>query len=66
MGYGWMVIPEGGKLLSAADGSGGTFYARVIVFPALNAAFVGFTNYGDGYKALDKAIERITGLKWNS
>lgn len=66
MGYGWMVIPEGGKPLSAADGSGGTFYARLIVFPALNAAFAGFTNCGDGFKALDKAIERMTGLSWNS
>lgn len=66
IGYGWMVIPEGGTLLSAADGSGGTFYARLIVFPALNAAFAGFTNCGDGFKALDKAIERMTGLNWDS
>lgn len=60
MGYGWVVIPEEGSLLSVADGSGGTFYARVIVFPALNAAFAGFTNCGDGYKALDKVIQKIT------
>lgn len=66
MGYGWVVIPEEGSLLSVADGSGGTFYARVIVFPALNAAFAGFTNCGDGFKSLDKTIERITGLNWNS
>lgn len=66
MGYGWMVIPEEGSLLSVADGSGGKFYAGLIVFPALNAAFAGFTNCGDGYKALGKIIEWITGLKWNS
>jgi CubicO group peptidase (beta-lactamase class C family) len=66
MGYGWVVIPEEGSLLSVADGSGGTFYARVIVFPPLNAAFAGFTNCGDGYKALDKVIQKITGFNWKT
>jgi hypothetical protein len=62
---GW-VIPEEGSLLSVADGSGGTFYARVIVFPPLNAAFAGFTNCGDGYKALDKVIKKIAGFNWKT
>lgn len=66
MGYGWVVIPEEGSLLSVADGSGGTFYARVIVSPPLNAAFAGFTNCGDGYKALDKVIKKITGFNWKT
>lgn len=66
MGYGWCVLPEEGSLLSVADGSGGTFYARIIIFPALNAALVAFTNCGDGASALDKVIERLTGFEWSS
>jgi CubicO group peptidase (beta-lactamase class C family) len=66
MGYGWAVIAEEGSLLSVADGSGGTFYARIIVFPALNTALAAFTNCGDGSHALDKVIERLTGFEWNS
>ncbi|MCB1317744.1 MAG: beta-lactamase family protein, partial [Leptospiraceae bacterium] len=40
LGYGWAVLPGGDGLLSVADGSGGTFYARVIVFPWLRTAYV--------------------------
>ena len=63
LGYGWAVIPAGKGFLSAADGSGGTFYARVLIFPEADAAFVGFTNSGDGVAALGDAIYRLTGLE---
>ncbi len=66
IGYGWAVVPLAEGSLSAADGSGGTFFARVVVFPAKDAAFVGATTTGAGARALDAAIEEITGLKWRS
>jgi CubicO group peptidase (beta-lactamase class C family) len=65
-GYGWAVIPSDNSNISAADGSGGTFFARIIVFPALDVAFVGFTNSGDGTQALDAVIEKVSGLQWKS
>lgn len=65
LGYGWGVVPlPGGARLSAADGSGGTFYARVIVLPYLDLAFVGMTNAGNGAEVLGGAIGRATGLGW--
>jgi CubicO group peptidase (beta-lactamase class C family) len=62
MGYGWAVFPVEGGNLSAADGSGGTFYATIAVYPALDIAFAGFTNCGDGSPALNEAIKKMTGL----
>lgn len=64
LGYGWAVIPIGDEMLSVADGSAGTFYARIAVLPALDLAFAGFTNSGDGEKALSESIRRFTGLSW--
>ncbi len=64
LGYGWAVIPIGDDLLSAGDGSGGTFYARVVVLPVLDLAYVGFTNSGAGEAALSESIRRFTGLPW--
>lgn len=66
MGYGWVVIPVERSLLSAADGAGGTFYARIIVYPALNMALAAFTNCGDGTGALDEIVQRVSGLEWSS
>lgn len=66
LGFGWVVLPLPEGLLSAADGSGGTFFARVLVFPPLDAAFVGITSAGSGAAALDAAIEAVTGLEWRS
>ena len=64
LGYGWAVIPDGDKaFISMADGSGGTFYATLVVYPALNIAFAGFTNCGGGNLALSEAIEQMTGFK---
>lgn len=64
LGYGWGVETIDHALLSVADGSAGTFYARIVVLPVLNLAFAGVTNSGDGHAALDKAIRRFTGLPW--
>ncbi len=65
LGYGWAVVPFGDGNLSAADGSGGTFYARLAILPEYNLAFAGFTNAGDGERALSEAIRQLTGLDWN-
>lgn len=65
-GYGWGLAPVENDYISLADGSGGTFYARLVIYPPLNVAFCGFTNCGNGAAALDKTIERITGFEWNS
>jgi len=63
LGYGWGIVPTDSGNLSAAEGSGGTFYAIIYVYPALDAGFVGFTNAGDGSEALGEAVKRITGLE---
>ena len=65
MGYGWGVFDPEGNLLSAAEGTEGTFFARLVIYPALDLAFAGFTNCGNGSAALDEAIGRITGFEWN-
>jgi hypothetical protein len=66
LGYGWVVIPVNGGNLSAAHGSDGTLYATVVVYPALDAGFAGFTNCGDGSPGLADAMRRITGIDVNS
>ncbi len=64
MGYGWIVLPMDKKnnFLSAADGSGGTFYARIILIPSMEIAFVGFSNCGNGNIALNFLGKKILGL----
>ena len=64
IGYGWGVVATPRGDVSVGDGSGGTFFARVVVFPALDAAFVGATTTGAGAPALGEAIEKVTGLDW--
>lgn len=64
LGYGWAVTEHHRQPLSMADGSAGTFYARVALFPAVDVAFVGFTNAGDGESALSEALRVGTGLRW--
>ncbi|MBN2534636.1 MAG: beta-lactamase family protein [Spirochaetales bacterium] len=63
MGYGFgMAYICGGKhKISAGDGSGGTFYARILVYPKLNMAFVCFTNCGNGEKAITKLMMSLVG-----
>lgn len=63
-GYGWGLMNFRGVRLSIADGSAGTFYARVAVLPVFDVAFAGLTNAGDGVRALDAAACRATGLPW--
>jgi CubicO group peptidase (beta-lactamase class C family) len=62
-GYGWAVTLEKLGYLSSAAGSGGTFFAQIHVYPALNYAFVGFTNCGNGGKALNDLVKKVTGEK---
>ena len=62
-GYGWGVTKKEHGYLSSAAGSGGTFFAQMHVYPALNFAFVGFTNCGDGGKALSELYKKVTGLE---
>ncbi len=64
LGYGWALVPVGDGFLSVADGSAGTFYARLAILPELEVGFAGFTNAGDGEPALSLAIRRSTGLPW--
>lgn len=64
MGYGWEVTTIGGNNVSIAQGSGGTFFATIAVYPALDIGFVGFTNSGDGAQALEEAIKKTTGIQW--
>ena len=66
LGYGWAVTTFNGSNLSTADGSGGTFYATIAVYPALDIAFAGFTNCGDGSSALQEVILEMTGLEDDS
>lgn len=62
-GYGWGVVKKEHGYLSSAAGSGGTFFAQMHVYPALNFAFVGFTNCGDGGKVLSELYKKVTGLE---
>lgn len=63
LGLGWGVAETDSGLLSLADGSGGTFYARLVVYPALDIAFAGLANSGDGDKALRRVIKDSTGFE---
>ena len=62
-GYGWGIVEKDQGLLSAAAGSGGTFFAQIYVYPALDYAFVGFTNCGNGGTALNELYKKMTGLE---
>ena len=62
LGYGWVVMKVENDLLSMFDGSGGTFFARAIIYPALNLSFVGLTNTGKGNKALESTLKHILDL----
>jgi len=62
LGYGWAVLKVNDNLLSMFDGSGGTFFARAIIYPALNISFVGLTNTGKGNMAIESAFKQILGV----
>jgi CubicO group peptidase (beta-lactamase class C family) len=61
-GYGWGIAEKENGNLSSGAGSGGTFFAQIYVYPALNFAFVGFTNCGSGAPALRGIYQKVTGL----
>jgi hypothetical protein len=52
---------RGGRV-SAGDGSGGTFFARIVVHPSRDIAFVAATSAGDGAAAVADALRVVTGL----
>jgi D-alanyl-D-alanine carboxypeptidase len=62
LGYAWAIISVGGDNVSAAEGTGGTFYAVIVVDPSLDAGFAGVTNSGDGLQALEVALKKMTGF----
>lgn len=64
LGYGWVIANARGYPLSAADGSGGTFYARIAVLPSHDVAFAGVVNSGAGDPVLGASIRAMTGLPW--
>jgi CubicO group peptidase (beta-lactamase class C family) len=61
-GHGWGIAEKEYGNLSSAAGSGGTFFAQIYVYPALNFAFVAFTNCGNGAPALRDIYQKVTGL----
>lgn len=61
LGYGWGIETTDAGPLSSADGSGGTYYARLLIYPPLGLAFAGLANDGSGSVVLNKVVEAATG-----
>jgi hypothetical protein len=61
--HGWVTFPTRRGRVSAGDGSGGTFFARIVVHPALDLAFVAATSSGSGAAAVTDALRAVTGLR---
>jgi len=61
-GYGFGIQNNLLGTISYAAGSGGTFYALIVVLPSLDAAFAGVTNVAIG-EPLDKLVKMAAGLK---
>ncbi len=64
LGHGWVIAATRRGTVSVGDGSGGTFFARIAVLPALDTAFVAATTTGTGAQAISDVIRRVTGLDW--
>lgn len=62
-GYGWGLVETDRGILSAGEGSGGTFYASIMVFPYLNVAVVTTTNCGNS-DVFGKVVKKLTGIPW--
>ncbi|MCB1138462.1 MAG: beta-lactamase family protein [Leptospiraceae bacterium] len=62
-GYGWGILETSRGNISAGEGSAGTFYASIFVFPYLDIAIVSFTNCGNR-EASAQLISKITGIPW--
>ena len=61
LGYGWGIETTDAGPLSSADGSGGTYYARLLIYPPLGLAFAGLANDGSGSVVLNQVVEAATG-----
>jgi CubicO group peptidase (beta-lactamase class C family) len=62
VGYGFGLAELGlinTTRISAADGSGGTFYARLLIAPKINVVAVFFSNCGNGQKAITEIMMRL-------
>lgn len=64
LAYGAALVQLKGYRVVAADGSAGTFYARVLLLPSHDLAFAGFVNSGAGEPVLSRAFVSLTGLPW--
>ena len=64
LGYGWLLVDTGGYRVSGADGSAGTFYARLLILPAHDVGFAAMVNSGAGDPVLHDAFRTLTGLPW--
>ncbi len=62
LGYGWVTFATRRGRVSAGDGRAGTFFARIVVHPALDLAFVAATSAGNGAAAAADALRAATGL----
>ena len=63
LGYGWALLPLKEGSVSMTNGSAGTFFAAIFVYPEKNMAFAGFTNAGNGMMPLHESLYKATGGK---
>jgi CubicO group peptidase (beta-lactamase class C family) len=62
IGFGRGVVTTTNGPISLGDGSGGTFFARIVVFPGLDVALVAATSAGSGSAAIADIMKKATGL----
>ncbi len=63
LGYGWGLVPLKEGSASVAEGSAGTFFAGIMIYPKKNIAFAGFTNAGNGMMPLLESLYKATGVR---
>jgi len=64
LGYGCGIVPTENGPLSVGNGRGGTFFACVAVFPALDAAFAAARTTGADARATSNVLGKVTRLDW--
>ena len=63
LGYGWGIVPTSFGTAYAADGSGGTFYARIGLLPDKGMALVALSNAGHAQAAIADAQRFLTSIR---
>ena len=63
LGYGWAEYPTRDGTAFAADGTGGTFYARIALAPKHGLAFVALANAGHAEPAITEVQRLLTGIR---